>query len=529
MPYLVYLYLEKKMEMPVDNPQFPTSTADEKWMSPVYSGKVKPKILIVDDRTENLIALKKVLAELDVELIEASSGNEALQLTLRHTFALALLDVQMPDMDGYELAEILRSEPETAYIPIIFISAIFTDRLNVFIGFEHGAFSFITKPFEPIELLNKVRFFISKYHTEQAFADSRKKYMDLYHSSPDMLASIDIASMTIVECNQTLLEQTGFSREELINKPFTTLYDKASAEVVTCLFANYEAKGEIENIELTLVTKQGEKLNVLFTCNGITDLDGKLIYSNSSLRNISELKEARQQLERTLTDLQTKNDELENLVYITSHDLQEPMHTVISSVKLIEEKLGRNLDSDSRSFLDYSIVSADRMRVLITGMLNYLRIGNDKDYSPVDLNEVVQDVVKDLGSHHQPVELEFISDDLPKNLIAKRDEMYQLFYNVVDNAIKFRKPDIKPEISVKFEEDEQGILKFSISDNGIGIDQIQLKKCFKIFKQLHDRGKYTGTGMGLAASKKIVKSMGGEIWIESEESDGTTLYFTLRK
>jgi len=167
--------------------------------------------------------------------------------------------------------------------------------------------------------------------------------------------------------------------------------------------------------------------------------------------------------------------------------------------------------------------------VLITGMLNYLRIGNDKDYSPVDLNEVVQDVVKDLGSHHQPVEIEFISDDLPKNLIAKRDEMYQLFYNVVDNAIKFRKPDIKPEISVKFEEDGKGVLKFSISDNGIGIDQIQLKKCFKIFKQLHDRGKYTGTGMGLAASKKIVKSMGGEIWIESEESDGTTLYFSLRK
>jgi two-component system, sensor histidine kinase and response regulator len=126
----------------------------------------KPKILIVDDKPENLVALRTVLKDLDVELIEASSGNDALKATLRHDFVLALLDIQMPEMDGYELASILREEKKTAHLPFIFISAVYTDNLNVFKGYEKGAFSFITKPFQPEILVNKVKFFIDKHEQE---------------------------------------------------------------------------------------------------------------------------------------------------------------------------------------------------------------------------------------------------------------------------------------------------------------------------------------------------------------------------
>src|SRR3989344_7638625 len=129
----------------------------------------KTKILIVDDRPENLVALRKVLKDLDIELVEAKSGNEALKATLRHDFALALLDIQMPEMDGYELAGILREEEKTAQLPFIFISAVYTDNLNVFKGYEKGAFSFITKPFQPEILVNKVKFFIEKHQQEVAF------------------------------------------------------------------------------------------------------------------------------------------------------------------------------------------------------------------------------------------------------------------------------------------------------------------------------------------------------------------------
>jgi two-component system sensor histidine kinase/response regulator len=143
----------------------------------------KPKVLIVDDKPENLVALEIVLKELDINLIKATSGNEALKATLHHNFALALLDVQMPEMDGYELAGILREEEKTSRLPFIFISAVYTDNLNVFKGYEQGAFSFITKPFKPEILINKVTFFIEKYQQEIALVQLNE---DLKNKNDDL-------------------------------------------------------------------------------------------------------------------------------------------------------------------------------------------------------------------------------------------------------------------------------------------------------------------------------------------------------
>ncbi len=134
----------------------------------------KPKLLIVDDKPENLKALEVVLADLDVELIKATNGNDALKETLYHDFTLALLDIQMPDMDGFELATILREEEKTSRLPFIFISAIYTDSLNIFKGYEKGAFSFITKPFQPEILINKVRLFIEKLQQESELSKLNK-------------------------------------------------------------------------------------------------------------------------------------------------------------------------------------------------------------------------------------------------------------------------------------------------------------------------------------------------------------------
>jgi len=123
---------------------------------------------VVDDKPENLVAIRTVLKDLEVELIEVTSGNEALKATLKHDFALALLDIQMPDMDGYELAQILREEEKTQDLPFIFISAVYTDNNNIFKGYEKGAFSFIAKPFEPQILINKVKFFIEKHKQSES-------------------------------------------------------------------------------------------------------------------------------------------------------------------------------------------------------------------------------------------------------------------------------------------------------------------------------------------------------------------------
>lgn len=147
------------------------------------SMNIHPKILIVDDKPENLVALEVILKNLDVELVRATSGNEALRATLYHDFALALLDIQMPEMDGYELASILREEEKTARLPFIFISAVYTGYNDVFKGYEQGAFSYLTKPFQPEILINKVKFFIEKHQQEIALyqlnEDLKEKNIDL--------------------------------------------------------------------------------------------------------------------------------------------------------------------------------------------------------------------------------------------------------------------------------------------------------------------------------------------------------------
>jgi two-component system, sensor histidine kinase and response regulator len=149
-----------------------------------------PKILIVDDKAENLLVLEAVLSNLEVEIIKAESGNDALKLILRHDFALALLDIQMPGMDGYELASILREHKKTANLPFIFISAVYTDNLNVFKGYERGAFSFITKPFQPEILINKVKLFIEKHQQEIALyklnLDLEKKNAELVYTNKEL-------------------------------------------------------------------------------------------------------------------------------------------------------------------------------------------------------------------------------------------------------------------------------------------------------------------------------------------------------
>jgi two-component system sensor histidine kinase/response regulator len=186
---------------------------------------LRPKILIVDDKPENLVALEVVLRDLDVELVKATSGNGALAATLHHDFALALLDIQMPEMDGYELASILREEEKTSHLPFIFISAVYTDNLNVFKGYEKGAFSFITKPFQPEILINKVKFFVEKHQqqielkllNDDLVAVNKELEQFAYVASHDLQEPLRTISNFVGLLNQKYSENTDKSVKQYLH------------------------------------------------------------------------------------------------------------------------------------------------------------------------------------------------------------------------------------------------------------------------------------------------------------------------
>lgn len=232
-------------------------------------------------------------------------------------------------------------------------------------------------------------------------------------------------------------------------------------------------------------------------------------------------------LERMLNVLQTKNQELEQFAYIASHDLQEPLQTISSFASLLEKQYKEKLDDRAIIYLDYLSQSTARMRSLITGLLEYARIGREKQLELVNCHEILQEVMLDLTTIITESKANISIHPLP-SLKAYPIELKQLFQNLISNAIKFRKEEVSLEIIIEAK-DEGNDWIFSVTDNGIGIDEKFHEKIFVIFQQLHPKSKYKGTGIGLAHCKKIAELHGGKIWVESKPTVGSIFYFSIPK
>lgn len=240
-----------------------------------------------------------------------------------------------------------------------------------------------------------------------------------------------------------------------------------------------------------------------------------------------ESEQLRQEADQANKDLARKNVELEQFVYIASHDLREPLRTTASFVELFKQQYKGRLDDKADSYLSYITQSADRMKVLINDLLDYSRIGNHKQAETVDCGAMLTDVITDLSVAIGEAGAEVTHDALPV-LDAYKTNLKQLFQNLLANAIKFRKKDIAPKIHVSAER-VNGHWQFSFADNGIGIEDKHKEKIFVIFQRLHTRKEYEGSGIGLAFCKKIVELHNGNIWLDSRPGEGSTFYFTIQQ
>jgi signal transduction histidine kinase len=244
-----------------------------------------------------------------------------------------------------------------------------------------------------------------------------------------------------------------------------------------------------------------------------------------------ENREVNNSLERKVRqrtgEMESKNKELEQFAYVASHDLQEPLRTISGFVELLQKEYHEKLNGNGDIYLNYLSQASDRMKVLIKDLLDYSRIGREKAAMPVDCDELLEEVVMDLGKIIRETQATIRFSGLPV-LYAYPTELKLLFQNLIANAIKFRHAGRTPEIDITAQA-EKNFWKFMVSDNGIGIEKQNLDRIFIIFQRLHNRSQYEGSGIGLAHCKKIVELHGGVIWAESEPGIGSRFCFTISK
>ncbi len=399
-------------------------------------------ILLVDDKRENILPLKKILSLHGLESEAACSGEEALKMTLQKNYSLIILDVQMPGMDGFEVGEALAGSNRTKDIPIIFLSAISKEKKYITKGYESGGVDYITKPVDPDLFILRVKTLLKLYEQKNELRDTQ-----------DLLVK-EIAIRK--DAQENLEEKVALRTAELVQK----------------------------NRELEL-----------------------------------------------------SNHELQQFSWVVSHDLKEPLRKIGTFVKLIGERC-LNEEPNGPFYVQRTILAAERMNNLIEDLLSFSRLSAEPQLETFDLNDVINEVVTDLEYAFEQKQGKLnIQGDLPQ-IIGVESQFRQVFQNLISNALKFVKDEVKPEIIITadridapdFEAPSStagNYNRITITDNGIGFEEQYKEKIFTIFQRLHNKETYEGTGIGLAITKKIIEKHNGLIVSQSNPGEGATFIIIL--
>jgi PAS domain S-box-containing protein len=247
-------------------------------------------------------------------------------------------------------------------------------------------------------------------------------------------------------------------------------------------------------------------------------------------RKISQmqLNELHANLEKTANDLAVSNHELEQFAYIASHDLQEPLRMISSFLTQLEKKYSDVIDAKGKQYIYFAVDGAKRMRQIILDLLEFSRVGRfEGELQEVNTNDVVEEIISLSKKQIEETGATIHFENLPV-VKSHKSPLRQVIQNLVSNALKYQQPGKPPVIHISAKE-FPAYWQFSVQDNGIGIKPEYFDRIFVIFQRLHNKDEYSGTGMGLAIVKKIVEAMGGNIWIESKEGEGSIFFFTIKR
>jgi PAS domain S-box-containing protein len=528
------------------------------------------KILLVDDLPENLFALEVILANNNYSCIKANSGNEALKILLHEQdFAIILIDVQMPEMDGFETVELIRQIEKLQHVPIIFLTASMDNSVQVFKGYEAGAVDYMIKPLSPEILKAKVAVFVDLYKKNQELlvqAEKLKKLntelkaqkllseysLSLIEASHDPLFAIN-AEGKITDMNTASVNVTGISREKLIGTDFVDYFTEP--QKAREVYQNVFEKGFVTDSLLILRHTNGKLTDVLFNGSIYKDVKENVVGVVMVARDVTDQKRIATELieARIFAELATKiaEEEKRNAEAATgiaenavkakqqflsnmSHEIRTPMNAIIGFTKVV---LKTDLTAKQKEYLSAIKISGDALIVLINDILDLAKVDAGKmtfEHVPFKLAASISAMLHVFETKIQEKNLKLVTEydsNIPKVLLGDPVRLHQIILNLVSNAIKFTSSG-KITVSVRLlsQDEESTTVEFAIADTGIGIEESKIDTIFDDFQQATSGTSrlYGGTGLGLAIVKQLVEPQGGTVSVKSKIDEGSTFSFVLR-
>jgi nitrogen fixation negative regulator NifL len=364
-----------------------------------------------------------------------------------------------------------------------------------------------------------------RYQAEQELSESERQFRQLAESIPQ---PVWMAAVTgeWVYCNRRWHEQIGAGPEEWLGSSWAKLLHSEDQEACLGYWRECVQNEREYETEFRLRMRTGEYRWHLARAIPVRDALGHTTRWFGTAIDIHVHKQHENQLEKMNNALVRSNEMLEQFAYVASHDLQEPLRTVSNYVELLGARYRGRLDVTADRFIQAASGAALRMQRLVEDLLLFSRAGrSDRLLVPINLPHVLEGVLKNLTARIEETGATISHSSLPV-LTADPGQLSQVLQNLIENALKYRRHDVRPMVDISAEHRELEWV-IAVRDNGIGIEPRHFKQIFQLFKRLHRKDNYPGTGIGLPVCQKIVERHGGRIWVESARGQGSTFYFTI--
>jgi PAS domain S-box-containing protein len=501
-------------------------------------GELQAAVLLVDDRPANLLALEAILQPLGLRLVRANSGEEALKQVLNQDFAVILMDVQMPGLDGFQTAKLIKDRPRSRHIPVIFLTAISKDPAYIFKGYEQGAVDYLLKPFDPQVLRAKVSVFVELWRRGEVIKENEAQLRRVeqerlqriqdarYRSMIDSLPQCVFATRpdgSIYMWNRSWLAYSGLDDAAMERGEFRERLHPDDRERVEREWQVSTESGLPLETEYRLRRANGEYRWHLAKAMPEHDERGRIVGWICTATDVDELRSAREQAQEAS---RTKDEFLATV----SHELRNPLNAILGWMRMLRS--GRLDDGKVERALETIERNTEAQLALIEDILDVSRIITGKMrivLRPVSLSQVISAAVDTVrpAAEQKDIRIETALDGAADSCSGDPDRLQQVVWNLLSNAIKFTPRGGRVEVRLE-RSDSHVVVR--VTDNGRGIASEFLPYVFERFRQAESISTRTqgGLGLGLAIVRHVVESHGGTVSVDSPgETCGTTFMVRL--